>query len=212
MKKEIQCLWDYMNNPSDLQKSDVIIGLGSYDLAVAKKCADLYLKGYAPLILFTGGFGKNTSNLWQKEEAIRFQEVALKMGVPKEKILIEKNATNTQENALFAQQILKVNGIDFQTSIVVTKPYMIRRARATFEKNIPTKTFLVTSETVSCDDYLSRPQLISKDEIIEVLVGDIQRIKVYAKKGYQTKQEIPKEVWHAYENMIAKGYKKYKLE
>ena len=41
------------------------------------------------------------------------------------------------------------------------------------------------------------------------MVGDLQRIRVYAEKGYQIPQDIPEDVWRAYEELVRAGYDKY---
>ena len=38
------------------------------------------------------------------------------------------------------------------------------------------------------------------------MVGDLQRIRVYAERGFQIPQEIPANVWSAYEKLVALGY------
>ncbi|MEJ7830229.1 MAG: hypothetical protein WKF91_18615 [Segetibacter sp.] len=40
------------------------------------------------------------------------------------------------------------------------------------------------------------------------MVGDLQRIKVYAEKGFQIYQEMPVEVWQAYERLVEVGFNK----
>ena len=42
-----------------------------------------------------------------------------------------------------------------------------------------------------------------------VRVGDLQRIKLYPEKGFQIPQEIPGEIWAAYEELVRVGYDKY---
>jgi hypothetical protein len=41
------------------------------------------------------------------------------------------------------------------------------------------------------------------------MVGDLQRIRVYPARGYQIAQEIPDEVWGAFEELVRAGYDKY---
>jgi len=41
---------------------------------------------------------------------------------------------------------------------------------------------------------------------IHALVGDLQRIKEYPKQGFQIEQDMPDEVWAAYEYLVAEGY------
>ena len=42
--------------------------------------------------------------------------------------------------------------------------------------------------------------------MLDTIVGDLQRMKVYAQKGYQIPQEIPEEVWGAFVNLCQMGY------
>jgi hypothetical protein len=43
-------------------------------------------------------------------------------------------------------------------------------------------------------------------------VGDLQRIKLYPEKGFQTYQEIPGQVWEAYLELVALGYDQHLIE
>ena len=65
---------------------------------------------------------------------------------------------------------------------------------------------VVTSPQLSFDDYTS--QGISRDDVIHIMVGDLQRLSVYANKGFSTLQEIPPDVASAYEGLVAAGYTK----
>ena len=42
--------------------------------------------------------------------------------------------------------------------------------------------------------------------MISIMVGDLQRIKIYPEKGFQIHQEIPDDVWAAYEELVQAGY------
>ena len=59
----IQILWEYMKMNHELKHSDCIIGLGSMNINVANVTSELYLKGYANKIIFSGGLGKITYKL-----------------------------------------------------------------------------------------------------------------------------------------------------
>jgi uncharacterized SAM-binding protein YcdF (DUF218 family) len=146
--------------------------------------------------------------MWSEPEADQFAEVAIGMGVPSERILIENKSTNTGENILFTKQLLAEKQIDPQKFILVQKPYMERRSFATFRKVWPEKEVLVTSPQVSFDQYLGgyANKEFSKDDVISIMVGDLQRIKLYAEKGFQIHQEIPPDVWSAYEELVKAGY------
>jgi len=41
------------------------------------------------------------------------------------------------------------------------------------------------------------------------MVGDLQRIAIYPKQGFQIAQEIPVDVWDAFEQLVALGYTKH---
>ena len=105
----VKILWDYMKLNQTLQKCDVIVGLGCLDLMVAKVSAELYLKGYADKIIFSGGFGKKSQKVWKEPEAEKFAKIAIDLGVPKEKIYIENKASNTSENFEFVRKLIEEN-------------------------------------------------------------------------------------------------------
>ena len=205
-------IWDYHHVNHDLKKADCIFVLCSNDVRVAEYAAELLLKDFAPKILFSGGSAHQNDLLatgWDIPEAEKFAEIANRMGVPKEKIIVENKSTNTGENILFSKKLFADQGLNFDTFILVQKPYMERRTLATFQKQWPEKKFIVTSPSISFDNYPNKE--ISKIDVINIIVGDLQRIKIYAEKGFQVYQEIPGKVWDAYEQLIKMGYNKHLL-
>lgn len=203
-------LWDYNCLYDEVTKADAVIVLGSHDIRVAQKGAQLFLQGYAPLLVFSGNVGRLTEGKWDKTEAEIFADVAIKMGVPEEKILIEKASTNTGENIEFTKALLKDKGISLHNVILVQKPYMQRRTYASFKKVWPEVSVQVTAPVISYDDYPN--EQISKDDMINIMVGDTQRIKVYAEKGYQIPQPMPDDVWQAYEELVKRGFTKHLID
>jgi uncharacterized SAM-binding protein YcdF (DUF218 family) len=204
-------LWTYHQLNHQLSPADVILVLCSHDKAVATRGGDLFLEGWAPLLIFSGGLGSITKHLWDEPEANQFAEIAVHMGVPREQILIENRSTNTGENVLFTKQLLIDNGIDPRTFIVVQKPYMERRSYATFRRLWPEKHLLVTSPQVSLDDYLAKysNETLSKEDVISIMVGDLQRLRLYPDRGFQIHQDIPDDVWHAYEELVQAGFNRH---
>lgn len=200
-------LWNYHHMNHLLQKSDCILALGSHDVRVAHRAAELLLEGWAPYLVFSGGLGNLTLGMWTESEADKFAAIAIQKGVPEEKILIENKSTNTGENILFTRQLLQSKNLDPQTFIVVQKPYMERRSYATFKKNWPDKRLLVTSQQISFEKYPTSD--ISTDQVINIMVGDLQRIRIYPSKGFQIAQEIPEDVWIAYEGLVNAGFTKH---
>ncbi len=200
-------LWDYHLLHHKLEKSDCILALGSSDTRVAMRAAELYFQGWAPLILFSGGLGKNTEGVWKDTEAVTFAKIAIDMGVPEHAILIENKSTNTGDNILFSKQLLQEKHLHPESFILVQKPYMERRSYAAFKKRWPEKKVIVTSPKIPFEDYPTNE--IPMELAINVMVGDLQRIKVYVEKGYQIFQEIPDEVWEAYEKLVELGFDQF---
>jgi len=200
-------LWDYHHVNHTLEKSDCILVLGSHDTRVADRGAELFLQGYAPVLIFSGGLGNFTQGLWDEPEADKFAKIAISLGVPEEAILIENKSTNTGENIMFTQQLFREKGLNPKSFIVVQKPYMERRSFATFKKHWPDKILHVTSPQISFEDYPTAE--ISLEKVINIMVGDLQRIREYPEKGYQIFQEIPDEVWEAYEKLVGMGYREH---
>ena len=200
-------LWEYHHMHHEPEKSECILALGSHDLRVAERAADLYLQGWAPLIIFSGGLGNFTKGVWTEPEADQFARIAVERGVPPEAILTENKSTNTGENILFTAQLLKERKLDITHFIVVQKPYMERRSFATFKKHWPDKHLVVTSPQISFEDYPTSE--ISIEKLINIMVGDFQRIKLYPEKGFQIAQHIPDHVWQAYERLVALEFNKH---
>jgi uncharacterized SAM-binding protein YcdF (DUF218 family) len=204
-------IWDYHHLDHQLAPADAILVLCSHDTAVAARGAELFLQGWAPLLIFAGGLGAITRHLWDEPEADQFARIAVEMGVPTDRILIENRSTNTGENILFTKQLLAERRLDLRTFLIVQKPYMERRSYATFKRVWPDKEVLVTSPQVSMDDYLNdySHDTLSADEVVSIMVGDLQRIRLYPEKGFQIQQEIPADVWKAYEALVEAGFDKY---
>jgi uncharacterized SAM-binding protein YcdF (DUF218 family) len=103
-------LWNYCLVPQEPAPADVIVALGTNDLRVAEHAADLYRRGYGPLLVCTGGVAHQDDLLatsWAKAEAEMFADVAVRSGVPCDRILLETRATNTAENLVFTPELLE---------------------------------------------------------------------------------------------------------
>ena len=203
-----ETIWDYHHMGHALERADAILVLCSYDTAVAERGAQLFLDGWAPLLIFSGGLGTITKRLWSEPEADQFARIAIRLGVPADRILIENQSTNTGENVQFTRRLLAERGLDPGSFILVQKPYMERRSYATFMQRWPGKHAVVTSPQVPFDEYLARysNDALTPDDVIAIMVGDLQRIRDYPARGFQIAQEIPAEVWDAFEQLVALGY------
>lgn len=204
----LQVIWDYLCLNQKLENADCIVGFGNFNTDIARRTAELYHEGYAPKVLFTGGLGRNTEGLLPEPEAIRFARVAMDCGVPEEDILIEDKSANTKENIEFTRNLLKQRGIPSDHILGVHQPFMERRITAAMGVYWPEVKFSVTSPRVTIPEYLARAkdQGISENASVSVIVGDFQRMDLYAKKGYQLPQHIPEEAWNAFHELVAMGF------
>ncbi|MDC5703745.1 YdcF family protein [Vibrio europaeus] len=196
--QHIERLWSYMQLSHTLKKSDCIFVLGSNDIRVAEYAAQLFLQGWAKKLVFSGGVGRLTEGVFESSEAQTFANVARDMGVPADSILIEDRATNTGENVQLTYQLMKKSGEEFQSFILVQKPYMERRTYATFAKQWPApyQHVCVTSPKTPFCDYFNDE--IDLDMVVTAMLGDFERIKTYPALGFQTEQAVPSEIDESY--------------
>lgn len=206
-------IWNYMNIRQELRKADAVFVLGSTDDRIAQYGAKLFLQGYGDWLIISGGIAHKNDLLrtsWgEKTEAAHFASIAEACGVPRQKMLLEERAKNTGDNMKLAYQLIQKKNLPIKSFVVVQKPFMLRRTYATFMKQWPgvEKDFIVTGPNVTFEEYFD--EVNNKDRVINVMVGDLQRIKEYPKLGFQIEQEIPREVWDAYEKLVAAGYTKH---
>jgi uncharacterized SAM-binding protein YcdF (DUF218 family) len=203
-------VWDYHHVGQALAKADCIIVLGSHDTRVAERGAEVFLGGWAPLLVCSGHLGALTRAMWTRSEAEIFADVAVSLGVPRDRILIEARSTNTGENVDFSRQLLAEKSLHPRKAIAVQKPYMERRTLATFQQRWPELEVVVTSPQVDFDAYATGD--IRKDDVIHIMVGDLQRLMVYGRKGWSVPQDIPAAVIEAYESLVGAGYTRRMLK
>jgi len=206
LRAAVETLWDYNQLDHDVRHVDVGIGLGGHDLGVATYAADLYKQGIFPRIVFTGANAPTTVEQFPHGEAVHFREHALELGVPDDAILVEPNATNTGENIDFTKAVLNEHSLlDSTYSVMlISRPYQQRRSYAICRKRWPTVEVVCSSLPLALSDYIQG--IGDVDHVINMLVGDTQRIWVYPAKGWAVEQEVPDEVHRAYAQLVDAGY------
>ena len=90
-----ETIWNYHLMKHEVAKADAILVLCSHDERVVERGGQLFLEGWAPLLIFSGGRGAITKTLWNEPEAVRFASIAESLNVPRESILVEPRSTNT---------------------------------------------------------------------------------------------------------------------
>lgn len=207
----VEVLWNFMQMNHEVKKADCIIVLGCSDISVVKRATELYFKGYSDKIIFTGGLGKITNRIWSEPEAEIFAKRAIELGVPESAIYKESKSGNTGDNFRFTKRMIEEENLDIKTCILVSKPYNEKRVFAAFKKIMPEYEGIVTSLKIDCMEYYEKNNTKEdcKNEWIDVMLGDVQRLRIFPEKGWQVEVDVPDEIWNAYEELVKRGYDKY---
>lgn len=201
---QVLTVWNYLKLQQSLKPTDAILLLGSSDLRVGERAAELYHQGIAPLVIFSGGVGRMTDGLFDQPEAEVFAKIAMDCGVPHHSILQEAKSTNSGENIVFTRELLTAKGIEINTVTLVQKPYMERRALATCEQYWPQVQAQVTSPQYDFLDYCS--PLHPSSEVINLMIGELERLQHYPELGFCIPQSWPEEMTNIMQSLIAIGY------
>lgn len=112
--------------PSD---AIIVLGAAAYDARPSpvleeriRHGIDLYRRGMAPTLIFTGGYG-NGARFSESQVARRY---ALKHGVPASAILIEAESRTTRQNLEQARALMQTR--HFKRAIIVSDPLHMARA------------------------------------------------------------------------------------
>ncbi|MYT73209.1 MULTISPECIES: YdcF family protein [unclassified Streptomyces] len=197
-------LWDYHQMGHTLRPCSVAIGLGSHDLGVADTAVDLYERGMAPLLVFTGATSPTTRDRMPRGEAVHYRERALERGVPSSAVLVEPHARNTGENIRLSRAVLEEAGVRVSSVLLISKPYEERRAYATARKLWPEVEILSASTPMTFDEYVD--SIGDARLVIDMLVGALQRLLIYPDQGFMISQSVPDDVLEAYERLCHAGF------
>ncbi|MEH0934227.1 YdcF family protein [Micromonospora psammae] len=204
IRADVETLWRYHDMHHELRPCDVGIGLGSHDLGVAVIATRLFHEGLFPWIVFTGANAPTTVERFPRGEAVHYREYAIEQGVPAEALLVEPRATNTAENLEYSRELLAERHIPVQSVLIMSRPYQQRRAYATCKLVWPEVDVVCASNRLELNDYVRSTG--EPRRVVDMLVGDTQRIEVYAERGFAIPQEMPDEVRAAFGRLVAAGY------
>ena len=204
-------IFDFHQLPHQPVPADAMLVLGTNDIRVAEYAAQLYHQGLAPLVVPTGGIAHQSDLLstnWDRPEADVFADILSARGVPPHALLLEREATNTSENIRFSRRLLANRPL--ASILIVTKPFMQRRAFATHAVDWPEMPATMLSWSTSFADYCLTPDL-GPDKVTNIILGDLQRLWVYARLGYSAPQPIPPDVKAAFDYLVALGFNRHLL-
>ena len=192
---------------------DLLLVCCSNDERVALRAAELWAAGAAPRVLFSGGEGVLTAGRWGgASEAEAFAAVAAAAGLPPAATLTEPRSRNTGENARFSAALLAaLGGPPPRAVLLLTKPFMERRALATFlaqwpAQPAPAPRFAVTSPQLALDDYPDPARGLPLEHVLAVGAGDLQRCIVYPALGFQAPQEVTPDARRALRRLLRGGH------
>lgn len=206
IRGDAQRLYEFMAECPPAESAEFLLVLGCHDLRVPDHAAELYLSGAAPLVICTGGFGKMTEGRFQMPEGLRFAQRCMERGVPADAILIEDRAGNTGENFSLSRSLVSGK----KTGMAVCKPYMAKRALATGKKQWPEIRWSVSVPRIPFARY--EPDDAALIPEIELMTGDLQRLKLYADRGFQAPTHVPGEVWEAWRRLVDAGFDRYVIK
>ncbi len=108
----------------------VVLGAAAYDAQPSPVFAariehglDLYRRGFATKLIFTGGYGGSRARFSESQVARRY---ALREGIPDDAILIESRSRTTYDNLVEARRLMLDNNL--KRVIVVSDPLHMSRA------------------------------------------------------------------------------------
>lgn len=197
-------LWDHHQMGHTLKPCSVAVGLGSHDLGVADTAVDLYERGMAPLLVFTGATSPTTRERMPRGEAVHYHERALERGVPSSAVLVEPNARNTGQNIEFSKKVLEEAGVHPESVLLISKPYEERRAYATARKLWPEVEIVSASTPMTLAAYVDSIQ--DARLVIDMLVGALQRLLIYPGQGFMISLPVPDDVREAYDRLCHEGF------
>ena len=122
----------WVGQRDDARPADAIIVLGAaaYDAKPSpvfeeriRHGIDLYRRGLAPKLIFTGGFGGAGARFSESQVARRY---ALKQDIPAQDILIENRSRTTRQNLIEAKRLMDAHGM--RRAILVSDPLHMARA------------------------------------------------------------------------------------
>lgn len=204
LRGDVEVLWDYHDMHHDPRPVDVGVGLGSHDLGVAICAAEYYHRALFPRIVFTGANAPTTIERFPRGEAVHYRDHAIDLGVPAEAIRVEPNATNTGQNIDLTRKLLADEGARVDSIMLISRPYQQRRAYATCKKRWPEVDVVCASRPLPLEEYIA--SIGDVNRVINMLVGDTQRITEYPKRGFAIDQEMPAPVQQAFHRLVEAGF------
>ena len=163
-----------------LYKADAIVVFSGDNGPRTEKGVELLKEGLGEYLILSGGIVYDDVTM-----AELMKNHSIKLGVPKEKILIDDKASTTHENAEFTKDIIEES--NFKSIIVVTSEYHSRRSKLAMKKVL--ENTLVDGEKIevmvahSTEEKFTTKWWTSGNSIL-ILISEYLKLMGYWLKGY----------------------------
>lgn len=176
---------DFIFLENDPERADIIFVPGNGYPQMAEKAAELFKKGFAPLVLPSGKYsitdGKFSGVLSERQryngcyetEWEFLKSVLMQNGVPESAVLKENQATFTWENARFSRNVTDSKELKIKKAIICCKTYHARRALMYYQRAYPETEFLVCPCVV---DGINHENWSETERGIDTVTGEVSRI------------------------------------
>ena len=163
-----------------LEKADAIAVFSGDSGARTERAVELLKEGYGDYLILSGG--KVYDDVTMAE---LMKNHAIKLGVDESKILIDDEASTTNENAEFTTNIIEEN--NFKSVIVVTSDYHTRRSKLAMEKSL--ENTLIDGEKVKVSVIPSKEKKFTtkwwtSGNSILIIISEYLKLVGYWAKGY----------------------------
>lgn len=138
-----------------------------------EKGIELLKEKYADILILSGGAVYEDLRM-----ADLMKDHSIRLGIPEEQIVVEREANSTYENALFVKEILMEKG--YESVIVVTSDYHTRRTKLTTDKVL--KDSGIESIVISTESEFSKEGLLNPENIL-VMINEYIKLLGYIAKG-----------------------------
>lgn len=155
----------------------------------------------------TGGIahqGDLLATPWDRSEAEMYAEVATAKGVPRDRILLEPRAVNTAENLRFSRRLIERSGHVPANIVLAVKPFMQRRTWAALAVEWPEMPASLASPAMTLDEYFTDD--LPPEKVIHIMMGDLQRLWIYSRRGWSAPQRYTEAVLAAYAHLKSAGF------
>ena len=133
----------------------------------------LYKAGKIKKILLTGGIASISGKTSIEAESLA--KVAIMAGIPANSLIIENQARNTYENAIYSAAILDSLALNNTKNLLITSAFHMPRASACFSKA------QVPHDTFGCD-FFTTPRRIGFRQLFVPSIGALQKWSILMKE------------------------------